>query len=102
MDSERDREHGIKFGDLEEELQSIEFPATHETIVDECGDYELDLQSGSTTVGEALETLADREFTSPDDVLFAIKNSIGSDAVGREGYTDRGGDGPDDVNDESL
>lgn len=102
MSSDSNREHGIEFGDLEDELRSIDYPTDYETIVEQYGNFELDLESDSTTVREALEMLGDREYESPEDVLFAIKNSVGGDAVGREGYTDRGGGEPDDVNDESF
>ena len=92
------RELGVEFGPLKSELENHDYPATGEQLVAEYGDYELDLPGGSQTFGEVLgkrqraddgaETV---EYDSPDEVQQTVLNMVGSEAVGREGYSDRGG-----------
>lgn len=102
-DSESDasvdtRKLGVEFGELTEELASHDYPATGEELVAAYGDYELDLPGGSETFREILgkrrsETGDDEDirFESADEVQQSVLNMVDSDAVGREGYSDRGG-----------
>ncbi|WP_129114535.1 DUF5789 family protein [Halegenticoccus tardaugens] len=92
-DEEDSREQGIEFGDLEEKLDDHEYPATAEELVDEYGDHELELPSGARTFGEILEPYQEEsgeEFERAEEVRQAVFNMVGSEAVGREGYSDRG------------
>lgn len=102
MSSDSSREQGIGFGDLDEKLLSVDYPVHVDAIREEYGDHELDLPEGSTTLGDALAELEGERFESVDGVKTAVKNVVGSDAVGREGYTDRGGIEPDGPVDESF
>lgn len=87
-----DREQGIDFGDLEDELESHDYPVAKDDLVEEYGDRELDLPEGSTTFGEILDGYepTDGDFESADDVRSAVMNMVGDDAVGPEDYSDRG------------
>lgn len=92
------REAGVEFGELKEKLASHEYPTTGDELVEEYGDFELELPGGSETFGEILGKRRstdgdddDLQYESPDEVHQMVLTMVGSDAVGREGYSDRGG-----------
>ncbi|WP_158058768.1 DUF5789 family protein [Halorussus halophilus] len=101
-DSDDGRELGVELGDLEDDLESADYPMDSGELMDKYGDRELDLQGGSETLREALATGDDETFESADEVEQAILNRVSSEAVGREGYSDRGSDAADDNTDESF
>lgn len=91
------REQGVEFGELKGELDAHAYPTTGEELLAAYGDFEIGLTGGSTTLGEVLGGRHDEQggeevrYESADDVHQSILNMVGSDAVGRENYTDRGG-----------
>lgn len=90
------RDMGIEFGDLDEDLANEDFPLTKEELLDRYGDRELEHASGTVTVEEVVGPLGREEFDGRDAVHQAILNMIGDDAEGRPGYSDRGGSTPDE------
>ncbi len=94
MSDSEDREQGVEFGELSDELESHDYPASKETLIEEYGDRELGFPDGSMTFEEAIEGYepTDGEFQDVDDVRSAVLNMVDSEAVGREGYSDRGGE----------
>jgi len=103
MGNHDSREQGIEFGPLAEDLEDESYPMSMAEVLEKYGDSELDLESGSTTVDEILSEEREREFEDAEAVRQAIFNMVGSAAVGREGYSDRGGETPErDVEDESM
>jgi hypothetical protein len=90
--SNDEREQGVDFGDLDDELDAQEYPVGKDELVEEFGDHELDLPGGETTFEDALEGYepTDGEFEDADAVRSAVKNMVGDEAVGSEGYSDRG------------
>lgn len=87
------REQGVEFGDLADELESHDYPATASELVEEYGDHELELPNGEETVEDVLGPLAesdDETYESAEEVEQVVLNMVGDDAVGREGYSDRG------------
>lgn len=100
--SDDSRAHGIELGSLAEELEEESYPMTKEEVLERYGDHEIDLQSGKTTVDEILDPEQERDFEDPQGVRQAIFNMVGDDAVGREGYSDRGGSTPDEDGEESA
>ena len=89
------RVRGVAFGDLQDDLESLDYPASRETLVDRFGSREIDLVDGTTTLGEVLSRdPADRTYRSAEAVRRAATRLVDSDAVGREGYADRGTDSP--------
>lgn len=84
-----EREQGIEFGDLADDLEAHDYPVSADELREEYGDRTLGLSDGETTFGEAL-LATDREFDGPEDVKRSVFNGIESDAVGQEGYSDRG------------
>lgn len=91
-DEDDAREHGIEFGDIEDELESMNYPVDNETVIERHGDAEIGLPDGSTSLEEILEPLQDEDQTyqNTDEVTTMVKNMVDADAVGREGYSDRG------------
>ena len=98
------RAQGMDFGDLPTDLEAIDYPADLETVRGEFGDRGIDLESGSTTLGEVLSPLEEETFESADGVLETVRNLVGDEAVGREGYSDRGSGGTeqDEESDQSF
>ncbi|WP_435156232.1 DUF5789 family protein [Haladaptatus sp. DFWS20] len=91
--SSDDREQGIDYGPLNEKLEQHDYPTSAETLIDEYGEHEIDHQNGAETLQEVFEPLTESDgqtFESADQVRQMILNMISSDAVGREGYSDRG------------
>lgn len=90
-DSNHDRESGVEFGAVADDLASHDYPATSGELVAEYGDRTLGLPDGETTVGDTLSAFEENErFESVQEVRQAIFTMVGSDAVGRKHYTDRG------------
>jgi hypothetical protein len=87
------REQGVDIGPLADELDDHSYPTTTSELVAEYGDYEVELPDGTQSFGDILDGLEgeDEEYDSADQVRQMIYNMVGSEAVGREGYSDRGG-----------
>lgn len=96
--SDDDRESGVAFGDLAEALEAHEYPADLEELLAEHGDATVGLESGDRTFAEVMEPMREADdgttFESADEVRQAVFNLVGDEAVGRRGYTDRGGSSP--------
>lgn len=85
-----DRQMGIELGDLNDDLESHDYPATAEELIGEYGDRELELSRGTQTFGEILEPVGEKSYESAEEVRQDVFNFVGSEAVGREDYSDRG------------
>ena len=85
-----DRQMGIELGDVNDEIESHDYPASTEELIDEYGDRELELPNGSQTFAEVLEPAENKTYESAAEVRQDVFNFVGSDAVGREDYSDRG------------
>lgn len=92
MDGDETREQGVEFGEFEKTMEEIDYPIDHEEVVEQHGDAELGLPDGETTLEEVLAPLEDDQQTYEDagELETMIMNMVGDDAVGREGYSDRG------------
>jgi len=85
------REQGIEFGSLADDLEDGSFPMRHERLLDEYGDYEIVLMGDRTTLREVVGPEHEREYEDAESVRQAVFTMVGDDVVGREGYSDRGG-----------
>ncbi len=85
------REQGIEFGSLAEKLENESYPLSHEELLSQYGEHEIELMDGSTTLHEVLVPENDREYMDADAVRQAIFSMVGDEAIGRENYSDRGG-----------
>lgn len=85
------RELGIDFGEFHVALMNHSYPTTTEELLEECGEYCLELPGGSQTVAETLGLLADDDETyeSVEEARQAIFNTVDSHAIGRKYYSDR-------------
>lgn len=86
---DRSRESGVELGELSEELDEHSYPTSNEELVEEYGDHEIELPGGSERLEQVLGPMAEESYDSADSVRQAIFNMVGSEAVGRKGYTDR-------------
>jgi hypothetical protein len=85
------REQGIEFGDLKSKLDDADYPLTNEELVEQYGDETLELPNGERTLAETIDPLPDdQKYEEPFEVEQAVMNMVDSEAVGREGYSDRG------------
>ncbi|MDL5362040.1 hypothetical protein [Halalkalicoccus sp. NIPERK01] len=93
MSDDDSREQGVEFGEFEETMEEIDYPIDNDELLEQYGDAELELSGEPTTLSEVLEPVQDEEQTyeSEEDLETMIMNMVGDDAVGREGYSDRGG-----------
>jgi len=95
------REMGVDFGRLHEELSTREYPVDRETLLEEYGEHEIETEGGSQSLQSILgvegQEPGTHEYESADAVHQAVLNMVGSGAVGRSEYSDRGGSVPDDT-----
>ena len=89
MSEDDTREQGVEFGEFGEALEEHEYPTTIDEIVEQYGDYEIEMENDSETVEDLLEPLGHERYDSPEDVRQAIFNMVGDEAIGRKGYSDR-------------
>ncbi|MFW6018561.1 MAG: DUF5789 family protein [Halapricum sp.] len=85
------REQGIEFGSLADELAGETYPLSHQELLDKYGEQTLELEAGSATLREILGQEHKQEYEDEQSVRQSVFNMSGSDAVGREGYSDRAG-----------
>jgi len=95
--SDNSRRQGVDLGELEDDLEAHEYPASTKDLVQEYGDELVELENGtrrfSVILAPYLHDHGDDEgemFESAEAVQNATMNLVGSDAVGREHYSDRG------------
>lgn len=93
MSDDDSREQGVEFGEFEETMETLDYPIDHDELLDEHGDAELELSGEPTTLAEVLDPVQDdaQTYENEEDLETMIMNMVGDDAVGREGYSDRGG-----------
>lgn len=70
------------------------YPTTTRELIDRHGEQTLELAGGSQTVGEVLSVAGDETFESAEEARYAVYAGLGSEAIGRVGYTDRDPDPP--------
>ena len=90
------RDMGIEFGDLGEDLANEDYPLTRDELLEKYGDREIEHASGSSTVREVLGTEGPDRYEGEDEVHQTILNMVGTEAVGRDRYSDRGGSTPNE------
>ncbi|WP_410767282.1 hypothetical protein [Haloferax sp. DFSO60] len=95
-DSDDTREQGIEFGTLIGDLEDESYPLSHETLLSRYGDRELGLFDTQVPLREVLSPEQELEYEDVESVRQAVFNMVGDEAVGREKYSDRGGNATDD------
>lgn len=66
-----------RLGDLDEVLESHEYPATTNELVEAHGDHELETQDGTESLEEVLFSTDDQMYDSADDVRRRVLGLIG-------------------------
>jgi hypothetical protein len=101
--SEDHREIGVEFGDLADALESHEYPVTGDELVAAHGGATIRLQNEDRTFEDVIAPVAEQTFEDPEEVRQTVFNMVGEEAVGRQRYSDRGGEPREDRGeDESL
>ena len=100
--SDDSREQGVEFGSLAEELEDETYPLDKAELLERYGDHELVLEDDMTALGAVLEPLGEDEFESADDVRQSVLTMVSDEAIGRENYSDRGGETDTDESQESM
>ncbi|MDR5674613.1 Uncharacterized protein AArcCO_2901 [Halalkaliarchaeum sp. AArc-CO] len=85
-----------------DKLDTHEYPATREEIIEAYGDRSIELPNGTETLGSVLERIGDETYEDAADARTAVFTGVGYEAVGRRFYSDRdptalGEDGPEPV-----
>jgi hypothetical protein len=84
------RELGVEFGDLAVRLDGHDYPATMQELTEAYGDHVVEYSGGSESLRAVLAPFDDT-YESASEVRQAVLNAVGQGAIGRKGYTDRGG-----------
>ena len=85
-----DRQSGVTFGDLTDDIETETYPLSNEDLLDQYGDREVTHANGSVTVRELVEPMEEVTYESADEVQQELLNMVGEGAVGRKEYSDRG------------
>jgi len=84
-----DRESGVDFGDLDDDLETESYPLTNEELLEQYGDRRVSYADGSESLTGLLGPLEDT-YDEPEAVRQAVFNMVSEGAEGRENYSDRG------------
>lgn len=96
-DTDTDREQGVDFTTIEPLLADLPYPVTAEQLVAEHGDVTIErTNAGPISLRELFEAMGEETFESGEEVRQGVLNVMPEEAVGREGYSDRGGSTPDE------
>ena len=101
-ESDDDRTLGLDFSNIEDDLENEDYPISADELLERYGDREIGMSGGSESFREVLVTGGDEEFESADEVRQTVLNRVSSEAVGREGYSDRGAGHEGENTDESF
>ncbi|WP_232686055.1 DUF5789 family protein [Halobacterium zhouii] len=67
---------GEQLDDLDEALETHDYPTTTEELIEDYGDYEIETQGGSTSLEEVLAPTDNQTFASADDARSRIQGLI--------------------------
>jgi hypothetical protein len=91
-----ERSQGVDFGDVEDELENYDYPATPEELREEFGEETVEYNDGEESLDDVLEGVGVDEFESSEEVYETVMMMVGGEATD-EGHSDRGaGTAPDE------
>lgn len=67
---------GERLGDLDDELEDHDYPATTDELIEAYGDYEVETQGGWKSIDDVFESVDDETYASADDVRSRIQGLI--------------------------
>jgi hypothetical protein len=79
----------VEFSQIEETLETLDYPISREDAVSELSDVMLRLADGEANLRELIAATASNEFESVDDVIFDLHSTLPREAVG-EPYQSEG------------
>lgn len=85
------REQGVEFGSLAEDLKAEAYPLNKKELLAEYGPHEIDMEDGTHTLQNILGPMGEVTYESSEDIVQDVIGNVGQDAIGRKNYTDRGG-----------
>lgn len=92
----------MNFGDIDDVLAELSYPIEKEEFVSEYGDRTLDRTNADPiSIEELFEGTGGDTFETEDGVRQAILNLMPSESVGRQRYSDRAGETPEEGQPES-
>lgn len=85
----------MEYSELRELIdRSVEFPITHERLVDQLGTVELTPPAGEPVpLSEILTRVDEQTYPSPEMLYTTVVGNLDEAFVGRKHYDDRGGTG---------
>lgn len=84
------REQGVSFGDLWNDLQDEEYPVSKSGLLAEYGDQTIQHADGGSTLSSLLDPMGITQFDSAQEVRQSILTMVKEGAEGRTDYSDRG------------
>lgn len=80
LEEARDRsdeaEPGKQLGDLDDELETHDYPTTTADVIEAYGNYKVETQNGSKSINEVLAPVNNETYDSADDVRNRIQRLI--------------------------
>jgi hypothetical protein len=83
----------VEIDELRDYLGELDFPADADTVDERVGDVTVGSPDTEEelTIGEVLEPLGVERYEDPDELFETVQANLPAEYVGRQGYTDRGG-----------
>lgn len=79
----------VKLNRLETVLADLEYPVTHQTLLDHCDDVVLLLADGTENLADIVASSSEDVFDSPDEITNEVMSLLPQHAVG-EPYQSEG------------
>lgn len=67
---------GERLGDLDEALETHDYPTTTNELIEACGDYQVETRGGSKSLREVFASTGNEAYESADDVRNRIQGLI--------------------------
>ncbi|MDS0473547.1 hypothetical protein [Natrinema sp. 1APR25-10V2] len=83
------REQGVELGDLQDDLESEEYPIGHDELLEQYGDEEIEMSGETTTLEGIIGPLGEDEYQDYGELEGAIMTMVSDEAIGRKNYSDR-------------
>ncbi|MFC4450982.1 DUF5789 family protein [Halorussus aquaticus] len=78
-----------RIDDSDELLDEDRYPISADDLIDEFGDLIVSYPDGSETLREILGRVSPDTYRTPEEARTAILTGVGTQAVGRQRYSDR-------------
>lgn len=99
---EQDRTEGVDFTEIDKVLDDLSFPVTKQEFVAEYGNLTIERTNADPIAVEDLfEGTGDDTFDDEEEVRQSILNLMPKESVGRQRYSDRAGETPEEGQPES-